>query len=570
MKIKKLLSIIMTMNNDHFFNMDHEKATAELKDAVNTMYEKINVLKNELEAEGLSFKQQKQALPKASSTLKLQVLDAQGKGTSAQVKCFPMKAGQTVKNYSKINGRIDMLLKRTDLQGNLEVELPQYTYCGFDKGKIEICRVFNYFIEISKGSEYEIIVDSVSVESEQEVPLIYRLNPLIDLKQEGWFAGDLHHHSIYSSPVYGGTDDVIESVEEVKIAMTSMGLSFGALSDHHNILNHKDWKNTQAPFFLPIPSKEISTSNGHVMALNVLEDVIYDIPPNEKRTKAYLLEEFIRITEQIKALGGLAQINHPRDMNPAISLSEGMTKHVALFDTMEIWNGSIPMLPGTTNDQAYHLWLGLLSEDRFIPATTGSDTHNTRADDYHEMLDELVWFVYHLKIWVSKNHSEEAYLKAAVYFIQLFEAALVALEPWAEENLGTGGVRTYIHCEVPLTPEKVLEALRKGSSFLTNGPILIPTLLGHGLGETVTHADRFDEVVVKCQVLSNRKLERIEVIGKKGILETIDMTHIQPNQKITLEVKVQISDLHRTDWIICRAYSDHTNQVITNPIFIIK
>lgn len=580
----------MTINNDSLSKMNHENATRKFMDSVNILFQQVNELYQELELEGLVYKQQKPLLPRETCPIQLKVLSPDGNGTSAQVKFYPMIETIAKEAFSKANHRIDTILKYADNQGNLFLELPKYTYEGFEKGQINICPVRGYYLEVSKGSEYEIISDVISIsdfvstsdvvstEDEEKMQLQYTLNSIINLKQAGWFAGDLHHHSIYSSPVFGGTDDVSESAQEVMVAMTAMGLSFGALSDHHNILNHQDWKNTQTSYFLPIVSKEISTSNGHVMSLNVPRDVIYDIPKPEQRTKEFLLGEYFRITKQIKEQGGLAQINHPRDMNPAISLSSELTAYIEIFDTMEIWNGSIPMLLGTTNDQAFNLWLDLLKDDRFIPATTGSDTHNTRANDYHEMLDELMWLVYHLKNWVNQKGAESVgnqwneLLKAAAEFIQLFEVSVDTLEKWAKENLGTGGVRTYVHSpdSAVLEAGMVLEGLRKGRSFLTNGPILIATLMGHRMGEIVQLKGEEEKITLTCQVISNRKLEQLQIINKNGILITQELQSLKPNIESSFEIEIKVKELNNQDFVICRASSDHTNQVITNPIFINK
>ena len=81
--------------------------------------------------------------------------------------------------------------------------------------------------------------------------------------------------------------------------MKSLGMQFGALSDHHNVLNHEEWQR-QNNNFTPIISKEISTSNGHVLQLGVDDDVIYEIPKGKERTTEKLRNEFIRICSEIR------------------------------------------------------------------------------------------------------------------------------------------------------------------------------------------------------------------------------------------------------------------------------
>jgi hypothetical protein len=304
------------------------------------------------------------------------------------------------------------------------------------------------------------------------------------------------------------------------------------------------------------------------MAMNVTDDVIYQIPKDEDRKFDVLLSEFLRITKEIKDKRGLAQINHPRDMNPAISLSSQMTKCIRLFDTMEIWNGSIPFMPGTTNDQAFQLWLECFRKDRFIPATSGSDTHNTKANDYHELYNELSWLAYHIE-----RENENLIDPELKEFLYQFKQTSEIFEKWAEENLGSGGVRTFVHCSDTsnLSVEEVLNSLKMGKSFLTNGPILLPMILEKTIGDNVVIEGQ-DEISVHIQMYSHRPLEELRIYGKNGMIKNIGLQknilkikgHYEWNFELDLEMKL----LQKNDGIVLRAFSDYTNQVITNPIFL--
>ena len=148
--------------------------------------------------------------------------------------------------------------------------------------------------------------------------------------------------------------------------MRAMGLAFGALSDHHNTLNHDAWRAQEKEDFLPVVSKEISTSNGHVLSLGVEKDVIYHVP-GEERTEEALRSEFRRIASQIRGEGGIPQLNHPRDYSVSTSFNPAFYDMLDIFQTMEIWNGSHPMYYGTVNADAAQLWRELLEQGRYIP-----------------------------------------------------------------------------------------------------------------------------------------------------------------------------------------------------------
>lgn len=545
MKIKKYLSVAIGIL-EAMENTKHNH-TADI------VYSSIVQLEQYLNNKGFFYKEESCDLaPKA--TVHLTVVNEHKEGIIAQVKFFPMKDSDTIDTFNKLDGQINFIRSYTQPDGSLTIDLP------IVKGDFT-----KYFLEISKGSEYEILNVEVCAKMDTPVHINQTLARIIDMQSLGWHPGDLHHHSIYSSPVHGGTDDVVESPLEVAYSMQAAGLTYGALSDHHNILNHSEWEKTKSENFTPLISKEISTSNGHVMSLNVPIDVIYDIPHGERRTEEFLRSEFIRITDQIKSLGGLAQLNHPRDLSPAISLNPKFTDMIEVFDTVEIWNGSNPMFGGTTNYAAALLWLELLEEDRFIPATTGSDTHNILANDYHKMLDKITWLIKTLKPILTTLPSELQ--SEATYLICLYEKTTPLLEKWAEESLGTGCVKTYVYLQENICPSAILKSLRMGNSFLTNGPILVPSIENKLPGETLEIAN--PKVDIGIKLISNKPLANLYLYSNNGKVHNIALSNTTSNNKY-FDYSQQIKNFNTegVKWIFFVATSDCTNLVITNPIFI--
>lgn len=540
MKIKKFLSIVLGMI---------EQADLACSYSADEAYDFIIQLEEGLKEKGIEY------LPNSleedrAGMIYLQVVNQKGEGIPAEVKFFPMDETDDLNSYNKVNGKIDLIRVQTDFNGELAIKLPA------DK---------KYLMEISKGSEYEIIKAEVLVEENQDIHKLAALTRIINLQDEKWYGGDLHHHSIYSSPVHGGTDPVVETVEEVLNSMQAMGLTYGALSDHHNTKNHEEWKATQSSEFTPILSKEISTTNGHVMALGVDEEVTYKIPTLEERSQEGLRNEFIRVTEEIKSLGGMPQINHPRDLSKAISFPPEFTDMIEIFETMEIWNGSNPMLKGTTNYRALQLWIELLNEGRYIPATTGSDTHNIRANDYNEILERLTWLIRECDKRTDIISVDMQQILKRV--IPIYKQIIPLVEKWAEENLGTGGVRTYAYVPQELSQKNILEALRCGNSFLTNGPILIPSIEGKIPGQRIRKDN--DYVDIQIKLIANTPLTHLCIYGEKGKMYTIELEWLGENKKVyDYSQKLEKVNLGEMKWIFFTAASDHTNLVITNSIFV--
>lgn len=539
MKIKKFLSIILGIiqGMDSTYSYSADEA-----------YNFILKLEAGLKEIGIQYNQEKKQ--DKQGLLHLKVVNKDGKGIPAEVKIFPINLIEDINNYNKINGKIEFTRINTYFNGEIEVNLSSNK---------------NYLLEVSKGPEYEMVKKYIQIAQNQVMSQTVKLDRLINLQDEKWYPGDLHHHSIYSSPVHGGTDPVVETVEEVLNAMQATGLAYGALSDHHNIKNHEEWKAVESKEFIPILSKEISTTNGHVMALGVDSEVTYKIPIEEERSQKLLRNEFLRVAQEIKTLGGMPQINHPRETNPSIAFPVEFTDIIDIFETMEIWNGSNPMLKGTTNYEALRLWIELLNQGRYIPATTGSDTHNIKANDYNEIMEKLTWLIEESN--KNINLFSEEVQDLLKYTVPNCKKVIGLVEKWAKENVGTGGVRTYVYVPEALTSKNILEGLRKGNSFLTNGPLLIPSIQERIPGQVINPTQDF--VNIHIRLMSHKPLIYLKLYTDKGILYTIELETCEGKKKLyDYSRELMNVNLKDSKWIIFIAVSDHTNLVITNPIFI--
>ncbi len=422
--------------------------------------------------------------------------------------------------------------------------------------------VGRYALICDKGSEFEIVETAVSVPGSTEVTL----RRLTDMKADDWYVGDLHHHSVFSSPLYPpqGTDYVYDTPEMIQNSMRAKGLSFGGLSDHHNVLNHRIWEKLVTDDFLPILSKEISTSNGHVLQLNTDPDVIYNIPEESERTPEVMRAEYRRITDEIKSYGGHPQINHPRDMQKAISFPPEFTDMIDIFNTIEIWNGSHPLAEGCTNGNAMQLWLDCLENGTRLGATTGSDTHEITCEFWFDSLAYV--FGLYMAVKAALDNTLEAKnkkgvilkgetLETARYFIDLLTEELPLVKHWANVNLSSGCVRTYVQAPGERTPENILKHLELGHSFLTNGPIIKAKLEKDGSAE--------------LKIVSNRPLARLLVYGNGKSLEEFELADpISVNGGFDYSCTVNLNTEGKK-WFIFRILgNDFVTEAVTNPVFI--
>jgi len=104
---------------------------------------------------------------------------------------------------------------------------------------------------------------------------------------------DIHVHSSYSN-------DGSHSPEEILKHAKKIGLSGIAITDHNEITGSlKLWKdNKGSEDFVIIPGIEVSSSEGHILALGIMEPVPRDLTPKET-------------IDKIESLGGIAIASHP-------------------------------------------------------------------------------------------------------------------------------------------------------------------------------------------------------------------------------------------------------------------
>lgn len=183
---------------------------------------------------------------------------------------------------------------------------------------------------------------------------------------------DLHVHTNYSPDGDG-------SIEEVIKTAIKKGLNGIAITDHNEIAGAlkglevaKDVKN-----FILIPGMEISTENGHIIALNIREKIPSRLSP--KKT-----------VDMIKKLGGLAICPHP--FRPLSGLGYTIAKNTE-FDVIEAYNARSMVI---SNNRALRL-----ANKLKLGKSAGSDAHileeigaafiEVEGDDYNTdfVLDKI-------------------------------------------------------------------------------------------------------------------------------------------------------------------------------------
>jgi hypothetical protein len=164
---------------------------------------------------------------------------------------------------------------------------------------------------------------------------------------------DLHLHSCYSN-------DAIGSPEELIKLLRKRGLAGMALTDHNTIEGNVQALKSAPKDFIVVPGVEVSTKDGHVLALNVTENI----------PQGLSVEETV---ERIIDAGGVPVVPHLFRLLSGIKEEKLRVIH-SKISAIEVFNGcSVPSTNLKTAKVAHAFYLG---------GTGGSDSHDPQYAGY--------------------------------------------------------------------------------------------------------------------------------------------------------------------------------------------
>ncbi|MFI6347957.1 CehA/McbA family metallohydrolase [Streptomyces sp. NPDC050560] len=143
-----------------------------------------------------------------------------------------------------------------------------------------------------------------------------------------WYRGDCHLHSVHSD---GG-----RTPAEIAALARAAGLDFINTSDHNTSSSHPEWADLAGDDLLIVLGEEITTRNGHVLALGTDPGTWIDwrYRARDNRWGAYARETRKR--------GGLVVPAHPHGTCIGCNWKFGLAE----ADAVEVWNG-----PYTPDDE---------------------------------------------------------------------------------------------------------------------------------------------------------------------------------------------------------------------------
>jgi predicted metal-dependent phosphoesterase TrpH len=179
-----------------------------------------------------------------------------------------------------------------------------------------------------------------------------------------WYRGELHLHSTHSDGDW--------TPAEIAALARPRGLDFMVLSDHNTTSSYEEFRALVDPRTLVIPGAELTTYNGHCLAIGV-EDWMDWRTGLEGRS-------INDVAGAVRAAGGLFVVAHPDAMPDDVCTGCRWTHHdfdPALADAVEIWGGRWDG-PEEENEGCVALWQRWLGLGHRLAATAATDAHRPR------------------------------------------------------------------------------------------------------------------------------------------------------------------------------------------------
>ncbi|WP_329064905.1 CehA/McbA family metallohydrolase [Streptomyces sp. NBC_01429] len=173
-----------------------------------------------------------------------------------------------------------------------------------------------------------------------------------------WYRGDCHIHSVHS--------DGRRTPAEIAALARAAGLDFINTSEHNTSSAHRAWEGLWGDDLLILTGEEVTTRNGHVVALGMDAGTFIDWRYRARDNR------FGHFAREIRRAGGLVVPAHPHGTCLGCNWKFGF----ADADAVEVWNG-----PYTPDDEvSLAEWDNLLvaaarSGGRWTPAMGSSDAH---------------------------------------------------------------------------------------------------------------------------------------------------------------------------------------------------
>jgi len=111
--------------------------------------------------------------------------------------------------------------------------------------------------------------------------------------------------------------------------------------------------------------------------------------------------------------------------------------------------------------------------------------------------------------------------------------------------------RVYVRTGGSLDQRRLLDSLKAGRTFATNGPLLELTIDGRGVGDELRLGDGRHEVVARVALRSNVPVDHLEIVGNGQVVREVPLAGDRTSANA--EVRLPVTG---SGWFLLRARSD--------------
>ena len=169
-------------------------------------------------------------------------------------------------------------------------------------------------------------------------------------------------------------------------------------------------------------------------------------------------------------------------------------------------------------------WFELLNEGLKIFATCGTDLHSSKGS-------------FNPDLYVGESKAYQKLLKLTGQY--------------------AGMPTLFVHVPGEFNAESLLNAVKNGNSFLTNGPLIFANVGGKTYGESASVSDS----TISLELFCRDGLKTVNVIknGTQVYSQELDGTNYIG--------QINLQGMEKGDWIVIEVYGTGVYYGITNPIF---
>ncbi len=356
-------------------------------------------------------------------------------------------------------------------------------------------------IEAMRGVEFAATTRTVAVRAGETTTVRLPLRRIDHLAARGWFSGDLHVHMNYGGTYRNTPERLVRQAraEDLRVVENLIVNKEGRVPDQEYFRGPLDAASTRD--VLLKHDEEFHTSYwGHVGLLGMRQQLLLPGYSAYANTAARSIAPMnADVVERARRQGALAGYVHPFDAWP----NPGDTTR--------------PL----TNEFPVALALGLV--------------------DYYEALGFVDDLMVTQRVWYAALNAGFA-LPAG--------AGTDAMANYASLRGPVGMNRVYARVNAPLTHGRFLDAIRRGRTMATNGPLVEFTLGGRGPGDSLALASGGGALRATVRLRSFVAVDSLEVVRNGQVI-----ARLQPAQGGTRADTAFMIDVRESGWYLARAYT---------------